>query len=197
MKTAEDMYEYCVKNNFDQDWEKETALKHLKVIEQNLQEDEDVLMCFVGKREIMNGKCAFAITNKHISWGQQLLFSKWHKEILFNAISDIRCSTGPLNTMITFGAIGDDIGPKFVNGDITSVNQIGVTCSVKNITGQEIYNICKSTFEEAKRKLSQPTVNTPIPTSTADEILKYKNLLDMGAITQEEFETKKKQLLGL
>lgn len=33
--------------------------------------------------------------------------------------------------------------------------------------------------------------------SSADEILKYKNLLDMGAITQEEFETKKKQLLGL
>lgn len=32
--------------------------------------------------------------------------------------------------------------------------------------------------------------------STADEILKYKNLLDMGVITQEEFETKKKQLLG-
>lgn len=33
--------------------------------------------------------------------------------------------------------------------------------------------------------------------SVADEILKYKNLLDMGAITEQEFETKKKQLLGL
>lgn len=39
-----------------------------------------------------------------------------------------------------------------------------------------------------------------IPNSTltnADEILKYKQLLDMGAITEEEFEAKKKQLLGL
>lgn len=35
------------------------------------------------------------------------------------------------------------------------------------------------------------------PASTADEILKYKSLLDMGAITQEEFELKKRQLLGL
>lgn len=29
------------------------------------------------------------------------------------------------------------------------------------------------------------------------EIKRYKELLDMGAITQEEFEAKKKQLLGL
>lgn len=33
--------------------------------------------------------------------------------------------------------------------------------------------------------------------SSADEILKYKNLLDSGIITQEEFDAKKKQLLGL
>jgi len=33
--------------------------------------------------------------------------------------------------------------------------------------------------------------------SPADEIKKYKELLDMGAITQEEFEAKKKQLLNL
>lgn len=31
--------------------------------------------------------------------------------------------------------------------------------------------------------------------SIADELLKFKNLLDMGAITQEEFDMKKKQLL--
>ena len=33
--------------------------------------------------------------------------------------------------------------------------------------------------------------------SPADEIKKYKELLDMGAITPEEFEKKKKQLLNL
>ena len=35
---------------------------------------------------------------------------------------------------------------------------------------------------------------TPSP---ADEILKYKELMDQGIITQEEFKAKKKQLLGL
>ena len=33
--------------------------------------------------------------------------------------------------------------------------------------------------------------------SAADEILKFKQLLDSGIITQEEFDLKKKQLLGL
>ncbi|HEX2953899.1 MAG TPA: SHOCT domain-containing protein [Bacillota bacterium] len=35
------------------------------------------------------------------------------------------------------------------------------------------------------------------PVSAADEILKFKTLLDSGVITLEEFEAKKKQLLGL
>lgn len=34
-------------------------------------------------------------------------------------------------------------------------------------------------------------------TSAADELLKYKQLLDCGALTQEEYETKKKELLNL
>ena len=33
--------------------------------------------------------------------------------------------------------------------------------------------------------------------SGADELKKYKDLLDSGVITQEEFDAKKKQLLGL
>lgn len=32
---------------------------------------------------------------------------------------------------------------------------------------------------------------------TADELKKFKELLDSGVITQEEFDAKKKQLLGL
>ena len=33
--------------------------------------------------------------------------------------------------------------------------------------------------------------------SAADELKKFKELLDMGVISQEEFDAKKKQLLGL
>lgn len=37
----------------------------------------------------------------------------------------------------------------------------------------------------------------PITISAADEIIKFKNLLDQGIITQEEFNAKKKQLLDI
>lgn len=39
--------------------------------------------------------------------------------------------------------------------------------------------------------------SAPQPVSAADEVIKYKQLLDMGAISQEEFDTLKKKLLGL
>lgn len=40
-------------------------------------------------------------------------------------------------------------------------------------------------------------INNIQKTSNADELKKYKDLLENGTITQEEFDTKKKQLLGL
>lgn len=48
----------------------------------------------------------------------------------------------------------------------------------------------------------EETKNIPIggslqQTSPADELKKFKELLDMGVISQEEFDAKKKQLLGL
>jgi len=43
----------------------------------------------------------------------------------------------------------------------------------------------------------QSSSNSINQISSADELIKYKQLLDGGAITQEEFNLKKKQLLGL
>ena len=42
-----------------------------------------------------------------------------------------------------------------------------------------------------------PMIRQEIPQSNADELKKFKELLDSGVITQEEFDAKKKQLLGL
>lgn len=51
---------------------------------------------------------------------------------------------------------------------------------------------------EAEENIASPV---PAPTvnavSAADEIKKFKELLDIGAITQDEYDAKKKQLLGL
>lgn len=45
--------------------------------------------------------------------------------------------------------------------------------------------------------IPEETVDAAPAFSPADEIKKYKELLDMGAITQDEFDAKKRQLLNL
>ena len=56
-----------------------------------------------------------------------------------------------------------------------------------------------STLISARQKENStaPIINQIKTESGADELKKYKELLDNGIITQEEFDAKKKQLLGL
>lgn len=55
-----------------------------------------------------------------------------------------------------------------------------------------------ATFHPAVKNVNVAPATTIIQqTSNADELKKFKELLDSGVITQEEFDAKKKQLLGL
>ena len=53
-----------------------------------------------------------------------------------------------------------------------------------------------STVDEEKKSNTNILVDKPIPTDT-DELKKIKELFEQGIITKEEFDAKKKQLLGL
>lgn len=55
----------------------------------------------------------------------------------------------------------------------------------------------KCMFGGPEYPITTPTAPTAPITSNADEIKKYKELLDSGIITQQEFDAKKRQLLGL
>ena len=68
--------------------------------------------------------------------------------------------------------------------------------SQKNSEAQEIHDYLNNKLRELKAAKNTPVVQAA-PISTADELKKFKELLDMGIISQEEFDTKKKQLLGL
>ena len=54
-----------------------------------------------------------------------------------------------------------------------------------------------SAVESMINACPQESVEERPETSAADEIRKFKALLDDGIITQEEFDVKKKQLLGI
>ena len=74
----------------------------------------------------------------------------------------------------------------------------------------EIIPVVKSYVDKLSNKLAVPTVETPAvekeekptpkvkPSKPIDteSLLKYKKLLDVGAITQEEFDQKKKEIMG-
>ena len=52
-------------------------------------------------------------------------------------------------------------------------------------------------LKRCKVSQEKPRVTDQVTSSTADELLKFKQLLDMGAITEAEYNAKKAQLLGL
>lgn len=62
---------------------------------------------------------------------------------------------------------------------------------------QEIYDFIEKRRAEIKAANSQPSSVVVNEKSPAEQIKEFKELLDMGIISQEEFDAKKKQLLGL
>ena len=62
----------------------------------------------------------------------------------------------------------------------------------------EMANVLREIISENQSSVN--VVKTPVATKTGnnyDDLLKLKNLLDNGIISQEEFDAKKKDLLGL
>lgn len=60
---------------------------------------------------------------------------------------------------------------------------------------QEAISVFQVICRDIEQQKLSSVADVPRP-SAANEILKFKQLLDMGAITLEEYESKKKQLLG-
>ena len=86
----------------------------------------------------------------------------------------------------TWGAVGDDNSITFGR----EFNELAER--IANYLSEQILELEKST------PLTSSTTGSNSPqVSPVDEIRKYKSLLDDGIITQVEFESKKKQLLGL
>ena len=64
-----------------------------------------------------------------------------------------------------------------------------------NCNSSDISELTDDAFKAEQEKLNTPPNSASL--SVADELKKFKELLDMGVISQDEFDAKKKQLLGL
>lgn len=91
------------------------------------------------------------------------------------------------------------VGTTMMNGIVVSTASGAIKFKfIKN--RDEIHDAVSKLLLERQGKekpVATTTIKQEIPQSNADELQKFKNLLDNGTITQEEFDAKKKQLLGL
>ena len=83
-----------------------------------------------------------------------------------------------------------------VQPDLTHDMFKSIIIPVPSIDNQKKIAAIANDIQERIKETRQPKVAVAA-NSAADEVLKLKNLLDMGIITQEEFDTKKKELLGI
>lgn len=181
MRTAQEMYQYCIKNGFGEGMSRTWGLKHFALIERALSKDEQVIMCFIGLHNYVSiskhdNNFAYAITNKRIIMAQQKVLGQNFQTVAIDNLNDITAKIGAIMGVI----IIDTTKERFNVG-------------VNSIQAKKINNVIHDTLLSIKRKQSLNGGGV----SSADEILKYKRLLDMGVITQAEFNKKKRDLMDL
>lgn len=99
-----------------------------------------------------------------------------------------------MNSVLGIGeaVAGTRIGAQIAtNTADAKINQIVDYTRCPKCNSADVRQLSESEWQAEKNKTETSG------TSAADEIKKFKELLDQGIITQEEFDAKKKQLLGL
>lgn len=174
MRKAEEMYNYCVKNGYGKGLTKGWSIKHFKVLEENLISGEEVYMTFIGLKDYVSatkhdGNYAYAITNKRIIFGQKKVLGQNFKSVVLDRLNDISSSTGAIWGKVTIDTLGEvfNVGVDKVSADKISKEAHNVIFNMRN---KEVDSI--------------------------SELRKYKDLMDEGIISKEEFESKKKELLA-
>ena len=184
---AVSMYRYAVENKFGSGWNETWGIKHFSVIAEHLAEDEKVLMTFIGLHNYQSAtkhdnNYAYAITNKRIIMAQKnLIAGESIQSVYLDSINDITFQSGFALGIMTIDTIKE-------------VFNVGL----EETSAKAIHGKVMEILHDMRQKHSNSTQSAPnLAVSAADEIMKFKNLLDAGVITQEEFDAKKAQLLGL
>lgn len=97
--------------------------------------------------------------------------------------------------MSAIGAVGGNRMDVYANGQEvdSSLGKIVDYTHCPKCNSQDLRELSKEEWD--REKAAQNSQASTL--SAADEIKKYKDLLDLGVLTQEEFNQKKKQLMGL
>lgn len=184
MRTAKEMYQFCADHGFGKGFNEKWGLKHFGLIEDALFLDENVNMCFIGLHNYESAtkhdnNFAYAVTNKRIICAQKKMIGQTVQTIALDNVNDITFSAGVLLGVIT----------------IDTVREI-VNVAVDKLTAKNINDSIHEALLKSKSLATEPVASVPAD-DFADQLMKLKSLVDSGIITQDEFDAKKKQILGI
>lgn len=144
-----------------------------------------------------NGKYHVVVENGYLRWTSKGFMnlmtqgSKGEKSIPIKSITAIQIKPPRLTTgYIQFAYSGASESKGGIMDAVKDENTITFSSKKDLEQAKEL----KALIESLQNKDSQPETSN---TSDADELIKFKELLDAGVITEEEFEAKKKQILGV
>lgn len=146
--------------------------RSIQVILDNLMTKEDILIVTSCNRGSNPG--AIAVTNKRVIFGTKVLFKSEIKDFDIKKITSVNYMSNLTNKLIIRGS--------FDGIEITSIE--------KN-AGQQIVNKIKEIQD------SEDPSNNQATSGGLGDLEKLAELKDKGIITEEEFNAKKKSILGL
>lgn len=184
MRTAKGMQEYCDYYEMGKGATRGWALKHFELLAEDLRADETVLSVFIGINNYISAtrhenNAAYAVTTKRIVVAQKNLIGKQIMSVSLDHVNDIKLKTGLLGGIVTFDAMSETFNV-FMYKDIA----------------QRVFQHTRDCINYAKG-LKKESPSAQASKSSVSELRELNELLKDGIITQEEFDTKKKQILGI
>ena len=184
MRTAREMYDYCKEHNFGRGFTERSALKHFEIIQNNLQPDETIEMVFIGLHNYEgiakhDNNFAYAITNKRILMAQKRVIGMAFQSVSLKNINDITFTTG-----VAFGVITFDTIKECFNVAVDKSAAVSINNELHDVIERVTVDPDRTNREAKNKKITE-------------EMEMLEEMLKRGWMKQEEFDEKRRQLLGL
>lgn len=193
MRTLQQIKDYMIDNKsygYDNDVNLIKAGKidkHIDLLISGLRAEEKVKFAILatgiynGAQIVCGGNCVLFITTERILYGCKGVLWSTVKSVNLDDCRDVESDTFG----ILKGTIKINTRTELVKFETKKSETIRLSGLIEGIIKEVV---------DAKKAPATQVVNQ---ISAADELKKFKELLDANLITQEEFDAKKKQLLGL
>ena len=180
--TGQTLYLYANKHGLCTEVSSSWMVKHFSLIAESIYPDEQVLTAFSGFHNYQSiskhdGCFAYVITDKRFILAQKKIIGSVLQTISLQNVNDITMKKGLVNHTITVDTIKETF----------NVNTSDAESAKRVYT--EIHNALETAKSGVARSVGAQNVTA--------QLVELKKLLNAGIINQRDFETKKKQILGI